>query len=341
MRTPVPLLILLTLASCGSPRPEAAAVRPVKVAEAAGAGFLDKDFAGLATPDDAVNLAFKLSGQVLDVPVSQGESVKKGTLLAELDPRDVRLQVDADKSAYLEAQSQLSRMKRLLEHEAVSRQEYEAAQTRYAQARSAYENSKDLLADTKLRAPFDAVVEDKYVDVYQRVQSGEPILRIVGPTTTTVKFTLPEQALYLLSLPGTQFTVEFDNYRGVRFDAVLKEYAKTSSDASGFPVSLTLKGVDDARYRISPGMSCVITMRSADPVAGAVSVPVSAVYAPASGGEFVWTVAGDSVVRRRVRLGELFGTDRVVVDSGLTAGERVVSAGVYQLQDGERVRILK
>lgn len=62
---------------------------------------------------------------------------------------------------------------------------------------------------------------------------------------------------------------------------------------------------------------------------------------PASGGEYVWTVAGDSVVRRAVRLGELFGTDRVVVDSGLVAGERVVSAGVYRLQDGERVRILK
>mgnify|MGYP000623726949 CR=1 FL=1 len=45
----------------------------------------------LATPDDAVNLAFKLSGQVLDVPVSQGENVKKGALLAELDPRDIQI----------------------------------------------------------------------------------------------------------------------------------------------------------------------------------------------------------------------------------------------------------
>ena len=47
----------------------------------------------MATPDDAVNLAVKLSGQVLDVPVSQGESVKKGALLAERDPRDIQLDV--------------------------------------------------------------------------------------------------------------------------------------------------------------------------------------------------------------------------------------------------------
>ena len=54
-----------------------------------------------------------------------------------------------------------------------------------------------------------------------------------------------------------------------------------------------------------------------------------------------WIVgAGDRVMRREVTLGELFGRDRVVVDSGVAPGERVVTAGVYQLREGERVRIL-
>ena len=106
-------------------------------------------------------------------------------------------------------------------------------------------------------------------------------------------------------------------------------------------MSLTLENPDPARYRISPGMSCTITMLSADPVPDAVSLPVSAVYAPAGGGTYVWTVgAGDHVTRREVKLGELFGRDRVVVDSGVAPGERVVTAGVYQLREGERVRIL-
>ena len=63
------LLLLLVSAGCGrrSAVP-AAAVRPVKVAEASGAGFLRKDFAGMATPDDAVTLAFKLSGQLTELP---------------------------------------------------------------------------------------------------------------------------------------------------------------------------------------------------------------------------------------------------------------------------------
>lgn len=110
-------------------------------------------------------------------------------MLAELDPRDIELQVAATRSAFEETRSQQQRMQRLLEHEAVSRQEAEAAATRYAQARSTYENTLDLLKDTRLKAPFAGVVERKYVDNFERVQAGQPILRLVNPVTSTVQFT--------------------------------------------------------------------------------------------------------------------------------------------------------
>ena len=335
------LTILLLAGSCSHRTPASQTVRPVKVVTASGAGLIEKDFAGMATPDDAVTLAFKLAGQVLDVPVSQGERVEKGALLAELDPRDIELQVAATRSAFEEARSVQQRMQRLLAHEAVSRQEAEAAATRYAQAKSTYDNTLDLLNDTRLRAPFAGVVERVYVDNFERVQAGQSILRLVNPVTTTVQFTLPESALDVLRDSATRFSVLFDNYRGELFAAHLKDYAVTSSDASGFPVSLTLDNPSPARYRISPGMSCTITMQSPDPVPDAVSLPVSAICAPAEGGTWVWIVgADDRVTRRAVTLGELFGRDRVVVDSGVAPGERVVTAGVYRLREGEQVRIL-
>ncbi|MDE7305126.1 MAG: efflux RND transporter periplasmic adaptor subunit [Alistipes sp.] len=333
---------LLAFAGCGRRSAVPAdAIRPVKVAVAADAASIRKDFAGMATPDDAVTLAFKLSGQVLDVPVAQGEQVVRGALLAELDPRDVELQVSATRSAFEEARSQQQRMQRLLAHQAVSRQEAEAAQTRFAQARSAYENALDLLKDTKITAPFSGVIEATYVDNFERVQAGQAILRLVDPHTTTVKFTMPERGLASLADTAARFEVEFDNFRGVRFAARLKDYARTSSDASGFPVSLTLLGVDTVRYDVSPGMSCTVTMFSPDPVPGAVALPLSAIYAPTDGGTFVWVVGPDDRVERRaVTLGELFGSDRVVIDSGVRPGERIVTAGVYRLQPGDRVRIL-
>lgn len=312
----------------------------MKVTTVSAVDYVDRDFAGMATADDAVNLAFKISGQVASVDVSKGDYVNKGEMLAQLDPRDVELQVAADRAQYERAESQFERMRRLLSHEAVSQQEFEAAQTAYVQARSTYENSKDLLAETKLRAPFAGVIERTYVDTYQRITSGQTILRLVNPVSTTVEFTMPERSMALLSDSLTRFFVTFDNYPNTLFSARLDTYAKTASDASGFPVSLKLNREQSAPYKISPGMTCQITIRSADSTSSEVAIPLTAVYAPAQGGTYAWVVEDGRVRQQRIVLGDIFGRDMVSVQQGLTQGEVVVTAGVYRLQDGERVKII-
>lgn len=338
------LPLVLLVVGCGvtersaayEPRPKA-----VKVADVYREDYVNRDFAGMATADDAVNLAFKISGQVLSVDVSKGDFVESNTILARLDPRDVELQVAADRSQFERAKSQYERMERLLEHEAVSRQEVEAAQVEYVQSQSTYENSRDLLHETKLRAPFPAVVERTFVDAYQRVDAGSPILRLVNPLSTTVEFTIPEGSLPLLADSTTTFSVSFDNLPDVVFAARLHKYAKTASDASGFPVALKISPAESRRYGISPGMTCQITMRVAEPYSELMAIPLTAVYAPSEGGTFAWVVVGDSIVEQRsITLGYPFGRGMVSVVSGLAADERVVSAGVYQLQSGQSVKII-
>lgn len=303
--------------------------------------YIERDFAGMATADDAVNLAFKISGQILSVDVSKGDYVKKGELLARLDPRDVELQKAADRSQFERAKSQYERMQRLLDHEAVSQQEYESARAQYVQAQSAYENSKDLLSETNLRAPFGGVIERTYVDTYQRVQSGQTILRLVNPMSTTVEFTMPEKSLPLLFDSTIRFSVTFDNIPNRQFVARLDTYAKTSSDASGFPVSLKIERDEAERYRISPGMTCQVMMHTQGEGArqSTLVVPLSAIYAPASGGEYVWRVTSDGRVKLSpVTLGEVYGRDMVSITSGLAAGAEIVTAGVYKLRDGDSVK---
>lgn len=339
--TLVALGALMLLWSCGADNSRPSTIRTVKAAEVTSADYISRDFAGMATADDAVNLAFKISGQLLGVDVSKGDFVEQGAVLARLDKRDVELQVAADLSQYEKARSQYERMQRLLDHEAVSQQDFETARAAFVQARSVYENKKDLLSDTKLRAPFAGVIERVYVDTYQRVQSGESILRLVNPRSTTIEFTMPEKSLYLLSDSTTTFTVTFDNLPNHHFAARLHKFAKTSSDAYGFPVALKISVADSERYGISPGMTCQITLHSVSRQEQMPAVPLSAIYAPASGGEFVWVVQPDGRVERRaVVLGDIFGRDMVMVVSGLTVGQKVVTAGVYKLQEGDRVRLL-
>jgi multidrug efflux pump subunit AcrA (membrane-fusion protein) len=88
-------------------------------------------------------------------------------------------------------------------------------------------------------------------------------------------------------------------------------------------------------------MTCQVTISSADENSRDVAVPLTAIYAPAQGGEYVWVVTPQNRVQRRsVVLGEIFGRDKVVIESGVKVGERVVVAGVYRLQEGEEVKII-
>lgn len=343
MYKPLLLSIVVLLVACRSAN-HATEGEPqlVKTTIAHSVEYVSRDFAALSTADDAVNLAFKLSGRVVDIPVAKGQLVHRGELLAELDKRDVELQVSAAEAAYNELQLRLERAERLLAHDAISAQEVESIRSAVAQAQSAYGNALDLLADTRIVAPFDGVVERTYIDAYQRVASGEPVVRIVNPVSSTVGFTAPEGLVSILDLPTTHFTVEFDAYPGVRFSAVIKSFARTSSDALGFPTSLRLVDVDRAIYSISPGMTCIATVITPEEDSHAVYLPLTAIYAPIGEEDYVWIVEDDSRVElRRVELGEPFGQSDVVVLNGVEAGERVVVAGVYRLSNGEQVRVLE
>ncbi len=314
--------------------------RPVKCVVATTSNYVERDFAGLSTPLMAVNLAFKLSGQILNIPVVKGQIVTSGELLARMDPMDIELQLSADRSTYEQARSHYQRAVRLSEHEAISQQEVESAQSAYSRAKSQFENSEELLVQTSLRSPFEAIVERVYVDAYQRVIAGENVVRVVSPTTTSVEFTLPESSLTAIKDSLTTFTVRFDLLTGVRFNAYVTEYAQTSSDASGFPVTLHIQNPD--AYVISSGMSCTITMKSPQTDSDSITLPLSAIYSPTAGGTYVWVVDPEQRVElREVTVERPTGRASVIVRGGVESGERIVTAGVYQLQENQSVTILQ
>jgi RND family efflux transporter MFP subunit len=278
---------------------------------------------------------------VVDLPIAKGMNVSEGMLLARLDSRNEELQLSAAKATYDEALSRLKRAERLLAHNAISEQEVESLQNIVAQASVAYENAEQMLKETRITAPFGGVVEYVAVDTYQRVASGETILRLVKPESNSVGFTAPESLISELSLPTTRFQVLFDAYPDTYFDAAIKSYARTSSDALGFPVSLRLTDVDRARYTISPGMTCIAIVSVTERDKHAVALPLTAIYAPVGSYDSVWIVDdNERVERRRVTLGGLSGSSDVVVVDGVKAGERVVVAGVYKLTEGESVRVV-
>ena len=276
-------------------------------------------------------------------PVIEGQKVKKGQLIAAIDPRDIALQYAATKSAYETASAQVERNKRLLSRQAISVQEYEISLANFQKAKSEYELSANNMRDTKLTAPFDGSIEKRLVENYQRVNSGEGIVQLVNTHNLRIKFTIPDAYLYLLRAKDPRFLVEFDTFKGHVFQAKLEEYLDISTDGTGIPVSITIDdpSFDRDLYAVKPGFTCSIRF-TAD-VGPLVQdswtiVPLSAVFGESEGNKmYVWVVEDNKVHKREVTVNAPTGEAQALISEGLKPGEKIVIAGVYQLVEGESI----
>lgn len=341
------LATTMLVTSCGQKKEgEEPLVRPVKTTTVSSQSVIRKDFSGMVEAVEYVRLAFRVSGQVINLPVVEGQRVKKGQLIAAIDPRDISLQYAADKAAYETAAAQVERNKRLLGRQAISVQESEISEANYQKAKSAYELSGNNMRDTRLTAPFDGSIEKRLVENYQRVNSGEGIVQLVNTQKLRIKFTVPDDYLYLLRAQDAAYKVVFDSYPGMVFNARLEEYLDISTDGTGIPVTITVddEAFNRSVYDVKPGFTCKIKLAS--DIAPfleekLMNVPLSAVFGESGNRKtYVWVVEDGKVGRREVSVYSPTGEANVLISAGLQPGESVVIAGVHQLVDGQAVKVI-
>lgn len=339
--------VMLLATSCGHKKEgDVTLIRPVKTATASSQSVIRKDFSGIVEAVEYVKLAFRVSGQVINLPVVEGQRVKKGQLIAAIDPRDISLQYAADKAAYETAAAQVERNKRLLGRQAISVQEYEISVANYQKAKSAYELSSNNMRDTKLTAPFDGSIEKRLVENYQRVNSGEGIVQLVNTQKLRIKFTVPDDYLYLLRAKDVTFKVVFDTYPDTVFNAKLEEYLDISTAGTGIPVTITIEdpAFNRSLYDVKPGFTCKIKLAS--DVAPfleekLVNIPLSAIFGESENQKtYVWVVKDNKVSKREVTVYSPTGEANALISAGVQPGETIVIAGVHQLVDGQTVKII-
>ncbi len=333
--------------SCGGKKENTGqeSIRPVRVVKVELLGAMQKMYTGVVQAEEYSKLAFKVSGPLVEMNVDAGQKVKKGTVIAAVDPLDYNLQFEANKAAYVTSKLQMERNKKLLAMQAISKQDYEIAEANYIKAKSAYETSQNTLADTKLRAPFDGFVEQKYVENYQKVQPGESIIKLVNPDKLEVGFILPETNVRL-TREKMQVAVEFDTYKGKWFKAKVKEFVDASPDGSGIPVRLAItdKSFNRDVYNIYPGFSCKVILSIDNETGKGYTVPLSAVFKDLKTDEtsvWLYHTADETVKRQKVTTEQLLGTDRVLVTEGLEADDIIVVAGVNYIVNGQKVAVIE
>ena len=312
----------------------------VVVADAA--GLNGRRFPGQAKATQELNLAFEVPGRLIESPVEVGDRVELGQVLAELDPRDFAAALKSAEAELKRDQTNFERAEGMLAEDVISRAQYDRLEARRDIAEASVELASKALADSVLRAPFSGTVAATYVENYENVRAKQEIMRLLDTSKIEMVIQIPESMIS--NTPYVRdIQVRFDPFPETVLPASIKEVSNEASRTTRtYPVTLIMEPPEGVE--ILPGMAGEVWGRVELPEnlsESGIEVPTAAVFADdASDSEqsYVWVVDEEtrSVSRRPVKIVR-FSALGVLVQ-GVEPGERIVTAGVNSLREGQTVR---
>lgn len=329
---------------------------PVRVAVATrGDVELTLQVTGHAEAYATVSVRSRVDGQLESLDFTPGGAVRKGEVIARIDPRLLRAQLDQslgnlarDQAQLTKAKADLKRYAEMIDKGYVSRADYDTYKANAATYQAAIKSDQAAveLARTQLdyadiRAPFDGIAGAPLVYPGAIVSADDTDLVVINQVSPIrVAFPVPESSLAAIRRIDAHGPLDVEVRVPGAGDAPLKgtlEFIDNSVATSTGTIVLKAR-LPNVDHRLTPGQFVNVTLPTAR-LADAVSVPAVALQHAASGA-FVFVVDKDGVAHQRsVEPGA--GIDqRLVIDKGLQAGERVVTDGQMLLVDGARVRVL-
>jgi RND family efflux transporter MFP subunit len=316
------------------------------------------DVVGTVRARTSAMVSARIAGTVSVLHVREGDRVRKGQLLGQLDSKENLAQatgavaaIDEAKRGVEEAQarqkladSTFGRFKKLYDEQALTRQEFDTRQTERdlahqavaraeARLRQTQETSRaaGALADyTRIVAPISGIIVAKQADLGSTVFPGQPLMTIDDEGSYQLELAIPESQVRAVRA-GTPVQVQIDA-TGNSFSTRVTEVVPTSDPASRTytaKVAIPQKGVRSGMF----GRGSIALGSS---VKG-VRVPRSAVFERGAL-TAVWSVGTDEIVRMRlVKTGRVVG-DSIEILSGLADADRIVTAGMEKALDGARLQ---
>ena len=341
------LVLLVNLSSCGDK--EAAAeretIRPVKmIFISASDSVKDIKLPAVIQASSSADLTFKVSGQLVEFPVSSSQKVKKGDVIGKLDTRSYQNEVTSAQTDFDAAKQDFDRAVTLLAQDAIAKKVHDQREATLKVAGARLNDAKKALEDTVLLAPFDGIISKKHVSKRDNVQALAKIatLQTIGDAEASVQVPASlvansrnietlESFVILDSSPDMKMPTKFVS-------------ASTEADPQTQTFKVTYAFSPTESIVILPGMTGSIEAKITDKNAATSSqirVPIAAISAE---GEktFVWIIQKDSMTatRREVTVGESLGQE-VLVTSGLQVGDTVAGAGGQYLHEGMKVSEFK
>lgn len=341
----------LLLAGCGQEtEAEAPPLRPVRVVTVEkGSGGQVAAFTGEVLAQDEASLAFRVSGRMIERSANVGDQVKAGQVVARLDPQNALNTLRSAQAALAAAESQLvtaantfERQDRLLGNGFTTQANHDAARSALQAAQSAVDNAEaqlkiaqDNVSYTDLVADAPGTVTARGAEPGEVVQAGQMILQLARQGGRDAVFDVPANILRSAP-PEVVISVTLSDDPSVTATGRVREVAPQAD-----PVTRTFRvrvGLDNPPAAMRLGSTVIGKVELGNDAV--IDIPASALTALNSK-PAVWVVdpATQTVALRNIEV-RSFSQARIGVDSGLSPGEVVVTAGVQALHPGQKVRLL-
>lgn len=331
--------LLCLLAGCKSRPAENASVRSVKADTARLYGQAGSaTFPGKVVAASDINIAFRVSGPILSASADVGSHVRKGQVLARIDPRDFEVQLAATEAEYNRIKKESERIAALYEKGTVTPSEYEGAMYGLRQITAKFDAHKNALKDTELLAPCDGYIQKRLFHPGETVSAGMPVVSMIGTGSGEVEINIPSSD-FIRREDFDSYYCTVDIYPGKTFPLELVGITRKANMNQLYTMRFRLAA--NGGQIPGPGMSVMVTILYKTESARAVSLPVTALF-ESGGGSAVWVYdpADSTVSSRQVQLSQILAGGTAVISSGLSAGEIVLSAGVNSVEQGEKVKLL-
>jgi len=311
---------------------------------------------GTVTPIATVNVQTQIDGQLLEVPFTEGQLVKKGDTLAQIDPRPYQLlqaqyegQLARDQGVLAQAQVDLARYQRLAEQNSIARQQYEDQIYIVQQDQGTVKLDQAQIDQQKLNVLYCHIVSPvtgrvglRLVDPgnYVQASNNTQIAVVTQMQPITVIFPIPEDNLPdvvpQLNAGATLEVTAYDrgNVKQLALGRVIALDSQIDTTTGTVKVRAQFDNTDDALFP-NQFVNAHLLLRTLHDV---VTVPTAAIQR-GEPGTYVYAINADGTVSVRViNVGPTDGS-LTAVNSGLSAGERVVVDGTDRLRDGARVQV--
>ncbi|MDC0695309.1 MdtA/MuxA family multidrug efflux RND transporter periplasmic adaptor subunit [Klebsiella pasteurii] len=343
----------------GRPGRFGAALAPVQAATATSEA-VPRYLSGLGTVTAAntVTVRSRVDGQLLAIHFTEGQQVKAGDLLAEIDPSQFKValaqaegQLAKDRATLANARRDLARYQQLVKTNLVSRQELDTQQSLVSETQGTIKADEAAVASAQLQlnwsritAPIDGRVGLKQVDIGNQISSGDTTGIVVLTQThpIDVVFTLPENQIATVvqaQKAGKKLVVEAwdrTNKQKISEGSLLSLDNQIDVTTGTIKLKARFTNQDDALF---PNQF-VNTRMLVDTEQNAVVIPTAALQM-GNEGHFVWVLNDENKVSKHTVTPGIQDSLKVVINAGLSAGDRVVTDGIDRLTEGAKVEVVE